>query len=252
MEHDGHRQRLRARYQHQGLAGFAPHEVLELLLTFAIPRVDTNGLAHRLLDHFGSLHGVLEANQQELEQVPGIGGQASTLITMLLPLLRMYQQEKLLPKRKITTYADLAAYCRTLYLGVGVEQFYLLCFDARIQLLATRLMADGTPAQVGVTPRQIMQELLRCNAVGAVISHNHPSGSPVPTQEDIEVTREIEALLKSVGIRLYDHVLVAGDKTYSFCANGWLDSPREALPFPQETVAADRPQRILPARSRGK
>ena len=249
MDHDGHRKRLRARYQREGLAGFAPHEVLELLLTFALPRIDTNGLAHRLVDHFGSLHGVMEASREELEQVDGIGENASTLVSMLLPLMRMYEQEKLLPRRKLSTHADLSAYCRTLYLGVGVEQFYLLCFDARLQLLATRLISDGSPVQVGITPRQIMQELLRCNAVGAVISHNHPSGSAVPSAEDVEVTREIESLLSSVGIRLYDHVLVAGSQTYSFFAHGWMKDARESTPFPQEAIAADRPQRTLPART---
>lgn len=253
MEHDGHRERLRARYEQEGLSGFAPHEVLELLLTYAIPRVNTNPQAHRLIERFGSLHGVLEASQTELEQVEGIGPRASTLITMMVPLLRAYEQEKLLPRRKLATFADLAAFCHTLYLGVNNEQFYVLCFDAKLQLLATSLIASGSPAEVNVMPRLVVQELMRHNAVGAVISHNHPSGSPLPSAEDLAMTREISSILESVGIRLYDHVLIAGSREYSFFAHGLLNGTPSVTPFPEETAqAADRPQRTLPARNHKK
>ena len=125
-EHAGHRERLRERYKREGLGGFAPHEVLELLLTYAIPRVDTNPLAHALIRRFGSLHAVMEASPAELEQVPGIGPGASTLITLLLPLLRMYEQEKLLPRKKLDTWTELTAYCRSLFLGVTEEQFTIM------------------------------------------------------------------------------------------------------------------------------
>ena len=101
MEHAGHRERLRKRYAENGFAGFAEHEILELLLTFAIPRVNTNPQAHRLIDRFGSLTGVLEADQKELQAVEGIGPQAATLLSMMLPLLREYQQKKLLPRVRL-------------------------------------------------------------------------------------------------------------------------------------------------------
>ena len=92
MDHAGHRERLRRRFDQEGLNGFAPHEALELLLTFALPRIDTNGLAHALIRRFGSLGEVLEASKAELTQVEGIGPRAATLITMMVPLLRMYEQ----------------------------------------------------------------------------------------------------------------------------------------------------------------
>ena len=232
MDHTGHRERLRLRYQREGLDGFAPHEVLELLLTYAIPRIDTNPLAHELIDRFGSLSAVMEASPAELEQVPGIGKQASTLLTMLVPVLRMYEQEKLLPRHQLTTYPDLAAYCRTLFLGSGVEQFYVLCLDAKLSLIAARCLSRGTPAEVSVQPRAVVQELIRHNAVGAVLSHNHPSGSPLPSQADINITREIQKILDSVGIRLYDHVIIAGSKNYSFYSHRMLDGQEAAAPQP--------------------
>lgn len=218
-EHAGHRNRLRSRYQREGLGGFAPHEVLELLLTYAIPRVDTNPLAHDLIKRFGSLHGVLEAAPVDLCQVPGIGETAATLISMLLPVFRMYEQEKLLPRRRLSTYAELAAYCRTLFLGENCEKFYLLCLDAKLNLIAVSLIASGTPSQVQVMPRLILQTLLRHNAVAAVLTHNHPSGSPEPSNADAEMTLEIQSILNGVGIRLVDHVIISGVRSHSVLSN---------------------------------
>lgn len=248
MEHAGHRERLRKRYAENGFSGFAEHEILELLLTFAIPRVNTNPQAHRLIDRFGSLTGVLEANQKELEAVEGIGPQASTLLTMLLPLFRVYEQQKLLPRIRLTNYADLAAYCRTLYLGVCREEFYVLSMDADMHLLAVKCIAKGTPTEVSALPRQVLEELLQNHAASAVISHNHPSGSAQPSQEDVDITIAIERLLTGVGIRLYDHVLIAGNQEYSFMRHHMLDrSFMEVVEEEDLPEAAERPQNKLPA-----
>ena len=246
--HAGHRERLRERYRREGLSGFAPHEVLELLLTYAIPRIDTNALAHGLIERFGSLGAVLEASPEELEKTPGIGPCASSLVSMLVPLFRKYEQEKLLPRQKLGTYADLAAYCRALYLGVGHEQFYVLCFDAQFKLLSACRLADGTPGEVTVAPRMVLREALRRDALGAVISHNHPSGSPFPSEEDIALTREIHQALAAASIRLYDHVIIAGSQDYSFFAHHLLEAGPAAPLFPagdaSVSLAADRPDRL--------
>lgn len=247
MEHDGHRERLRNRYRREGLGGFASHEILELLLTYAIPRVDTNPIAHRLINHFGSLHSVLEAPVEELVRVPGMGPQSALLLSLLVPVFRTYEQEKLLPQLQLGTYHKLCAYCRTLFLGCNTEMVYLLCFDAQLKLLATERVATGTPDGVSVQPRQIVSVLMRHDAVGAVISHNHPSGSPLPSQEDVDMTLQIQAVLQGVDVRLYDHVLIAGEQDFSFHCHGLLDGEavvdREGL-----SQAADRPLRQMPAR----
>ena len=119
MDHAGHRERLRRRFGQEGLNGFAPHEALELLLTYALPRVDTNGLAHALIRRFGSLGAVLEASQADLTQVEGIGPRAAALITLMLPLFRMYQQEKLKPRLCLDNYGGLSAYSRKLLRDTG-------------------------------------------------------------------------------------------------------------------------------------
>ncbi len=246
MEHAGHRERLRKRYAENGFSGFADHEILELLLTFAIPRINTNPQAHRLIDRFGSLTNVLEANQKDLEAVEGIGPQASTLLTMMLPLMREYEQKKLLPRVRLTNYADLAAYCRTLYLGVCREEFYVLSMDADMHLLAAKCIARGTPTEVSALPRHVLEELLQNHAASAVISHNHPSGSELPSQEDMDITAAIERLLAGVGIRLYDHVLIAGNREYSFLRHHMLDRSLSDEPETELPAAAERPQNMLP------
>ena len=244
--HAGHRERLRERYRREGLNGFAPHEVLELLLTYAIPRADTNGLAHGLIDRFGSLGAVLEASPEELEQTPGVGPRASSLLSMLVPVFRRYEQEKLVPRQQLATYPALASYCRSLFLGVGHEQFYVLCFDAQLKLISTCCIAEGTPGEVSVAPRVVLREAMRRDALGAVVCHNHPSGSPFPSEEDISLTRGIQQALSAAGIRLYDHVLIAGSQDYSFYAHHLLDGAPDAPLFPAARpapipLAADRP-----------
>ena len=253
MDHAGHRERLRLRFDQEGLSGFAPHEVLELLLTYAIPRIDTNGLAHALIRRFGSLSAVLEASKEELAQVEGIGPRAAALLTMMLPLLRMYEQEKLLPRLCLGNFGDLAAYCRTLFLGAGVEQFYVLCLDAKLNLLSAVLLSQGTPSEVSVQARMVVQELMRRNAMGAVLCHNHPSGSVTPSYEDVRITQEIQHILESVGIRLYDHIIISGRKHYSFNAHHLLDGGGDTAFLPAQepdALAADRPLRTLPVREK--
>ncbi len=256
MDHAGHRERLRRRFDQEGLNGFAPHEVLELLLTYAIPRVDTNGLAHALIRRFGSLGGVLEASKAELTQVEGIGNRAATLITLMVPILRLYQQEKLKPRLCLGNYGDLAAYCRTLFLGAGVEQFYVLCLDAKLNLLSAVLLSQGTPSEVSVQPRMVVQELIRRNAMGAVICHNHPSGSVTPSYEDVRITQETQHILESMGMRLYDHIVISGNKDYSFNAHHLLDEANGGAAFlpvrEPDALAADRPLCVLPVQEKDK
>lgn len=252
-EHDGHRERLRRRFEKDRLKNFSPHEILELLLTYALPRINVNPLAHQLLDHFGSLSAVLEASPAELCRIKGIGPRAATLVAMMLPLFQQYEWDKTMPRMQLDTYSQLAAYCRTLFLGASTEQFYVICLDAKLKVLATEMINSGTPLEVAVSPRLVVRELIRHNAMGAVITHNHPSGSPCPSQEDLDVTEEIRKALQSVDIRLYDHLIIADTEDFSFHRHGCLETELPIL-FPAaenaQSLAADRPQRKLPPRGK--
>lgn len=222
MEHTGHRERLRQRFWEQGLDGFAPHETLELLLTFAIPRADTNPIAHRLMAHFGSLQEVLQAHPQELMQIDGIGQHAATLVSLLLPVFRQYQKSAALPVQRLQTRQAMEAYCQSLFLGEGEESAYLLCLDARFRLLATEQLSSGTPGQVALSPRAIMRLLLRHHAAGAVITHNHPGASPQPSQADVDATCRLKELMDAVDVRLFDHIIVSSQGCCSLRQAGYL------------------------------
>ncbi len=213
--HEGHRQRLRERFEKEGLSHFQPHEILELLLTFAIPRKDTNPTAHLLLDRFGSLHGVFQADREELMKVEGVGSSASLLLSMFVPLVNAYQKSLSGKKITITDRETLKAYCVSLYSEPRNESFFVLSFDSRLQLLHASEVAKGTPDQVSVFPRTVLSTLLRHGATGCVLSHNHPAGTWEPSGEDLEMTRTLNRLLESVGITLYDHIIVAGQQGIS-------------------------------------
>ena len=250
--HEGHRERLRERLEQEGLRGFAPHEVLELLLTYAIPRGDVNPLAHALIRHFGSLSCVLEAKESELRQVSGIGPRAASLLALMLPLFQKYQMEKLAPKRQIGNVSQLLSYCYALFMGCTAEAFYVICLDGQLNVLSAECLNTGTPMEVSAAPRLVARYALRRDASGVVITHNHPSGCLTPSQEDLDVTRQIGLALASMDIRLYDYVIVGTEDAFSFRQHGLLDGERSFAPSAvraEGTLAADRPQRKLPPRA---
>ena len=230
-EHAGHRERMRERFERDsGMDSFAPHEALELLLTYAIPRKDTNPIAHRLIERFGSLHAVLEAPADELTAVPEIGQRAAQLISMMLPLFRLYENDRLKPRVTLDNFRLLRDYCGALYHGVTVEKFYLLSLDSRLKLIDARVIAEGTLDEVPVYPREIIAALLRLNAAGAVISHNHPGQTCAPSEADTRLTRRLRRVLDEIGITLHDHVIVGTDGTYSFAQAGTLNPDTEDRP----------------------
>ena len=220
--HAGHRARLRERFVQSGLAGFAPHEVLELLLTFAIPRQDVNPLAHRLIAHFGSLNRVLEASVKDLQAVPGIGQNAASLLALQLPLFRRYQQGLGEDGVSVDDQDSLKKRCQALLLGERVERFYVLALDARGRLITQRLISSGDEGETAVYPRLIAAELLRVGAAGCVLAHNHPSGLAQPSQADIQLTKALAAILAPLAITLKDHVIVAGEGVFSFLSAGLI------------------------------
>lgn len=244
MEHDGHRQRLRERFAKDRLSSFHSHEVLELLLTYAIPRRDTNPLAHKLLDHFGSLHAVFNASVEELTQVSGIGENAATLIALMLPIHKKYEESRLTQKQLLRNSQQLKECCISLFRGIENERIHVLSLNSQLELLGTDLIGEGTPSQVPVFPRAVVSALLRRRATGAVLTHNHPGGRLMPSQQDVDMTETIAQTLSSLDIRLYDHVLVSGEEAFSFRDNGLLlfDSDTDAIP----SYAANRQNQLPP------
>lgn len=213
--HEGHRQRLRERFRQDGLEGFAPHEVLELLLFYTRARGNVNPLAHRLLEIFGSLKGVLEAPVEQLSAVEGVGEETASLLAMMVPLFRRYELCLCEETRRLRNYKEVMEYCRALLTGLRKERFYVICVSSRMKLLGQRIIAEGDLTEVMAYPRLVVETALNQNAYGVILCHNHPGGEAVPSIGDVDVTRELETMLAKLGISLLDHVIIADSSTYS-------------------------------------
>lgn len=220
-EHDGHRSRLRERFETEGLDGFQAHEVLELLLTYVIPRQDTNPIAHRLLERFGSLRAVLEAEPRELADVPGMGEKSAAFIGMIVPVMRRYEKEKTKDRPVLDRVSKLKEYCSALLAGEREEKLYLLCMDASLKVISHAMLAKGTVNGISVFSRQVAAEAVRRNATGVVLVHNHPSGGTEPSNEDLSFTADCARALNALDIRLYDHLIV-GDECVSLREKGLI------------------------------
>jgi len=213
--HDGHRLRLKDRFNKTGLQGFAEHEMLELILFYAIPRQDTNSIAHRLIQRFGNLNRVLSADVQDLIQVPGIGENSALLIHLFFEISKYHFSQIFRPKT-VETAEKAAKYILTLLHGKINENFYLVCLDANHRIIHEELMCEGSIDSLPIYPRKIAATALRRNAASVIIAHNHPAGDPRPSKADIQTTLDIVQALASLGIQLSDHIIVAGDEYYCF------------------------------------
>lgn len=221
-EHAGHRQRMRERFFTQGLDGFAAHEILELILMFAIPQKNVNPLAHRLLEHFGSLHAVLEADVKELVKVEGIGEYAATLLSLFAHVDRQLEKSRSAERKKLNSRAASKAHCRGLLAGLRQEHLYLVCMNAQMEVVQNALIARGTLNEVPAYPRMVAEAALRANAHSVVLCHNHPGGSIIPSQQDLEMTDNLNHLLSRLDIMLADHVIVADDEALSLLECGLM------------------------------
>ena len=212
--HSGHRDRMRAKFLQQGLEGFQEHEMLELTLFYALPRVNTNEVAHRLLQRFGSLADVLNADYHALRDVKGMGESSAMLLTLIAQLSRQYR----LSARKdltLNTFDATCAYFKDIYLGEPEEQLRLACLDDRLRLMSCGVVSEGAPSSVPVHMRRLVEYALQQKSELVVLAHNHPNGTAMPSPEDIAATQKIFNVLKSVGIRLADHIIVAGEQAVS-------------------------------------
>ncbi len=222
--HDGHRQRMKERFLQEGLDHFSDIQVLELLLFYCIPRQDTNLIAHGLLEHFGSLSQVLEAPVEELCKVSGIGQSAAVLLSMVLPINRAYEKNRMENMKILPKITDCGAYMVPKFYGKRNETVFLLCLDAKCKVLGCREMGEGSVNSAGVPVRRIVETALGLNASTVVLAHNHPSGLALPSGEDVQSTYRVAAALNAVDIALADHIVVA-DGDYVSMAQSGLYSP---------------------------
>lgn len=210
--HKNHRQRLKKRFLEQGIEGFDDHNMLELLLFYAIPRRDTNEIGHRLINHFGSISAVFDAPIEELSAIEGMG-ENSALFLKLMPAIAKRYLTDVGSDVYIATSHDAGKYFLPLYIGEKEECVYVACLDAKAKLIKCELIHRGSFNSVEISIRKIAQVALFCNATGVIISHNHPGGVALPSETDNYTTEKIKNGLESLNIELFDHIVV-GDKDY--------------------------------------
>jgi DNA repair protein RadC len=224
--HAGHRQRVRNRFAREGMESFEDHQILELILFYAIPRGDTNLIGHRLLKHFGRLSAVFDARISDLQQVPGVGEQAAVLINTLPALMRRYHIDRIVRDAPILNSAEaVSQYLKPLMAGRTREVFYVLCLDSRLRVKFPAQIAQGTVKDAYVHPREVVEAALAHNASAVVLAHNHPSGHLAPSQADHSLTRQLVNVLGIIDINVLDHVIIADDDSYSFAEMGVLPKP---------------------------
>ena len=225
--HDGHRQRLRERFLREGLDNFDELQVLELLLFYCVPRQDTNPMAHALLERFGSLAQVLEADPAELRKVPGIGDNAATFLALVMSASRYYQVNKASSAVILPTIEQCGKYLLHRFHGRRNETVFLLCLDAKCKVLCCKEVGEGSVNSAGISIRRIVEVALGANASTVVLAHNHPSGLALPSGEDVQTTRRIAAALSAVEVRLADHIVVADDDFVSLAQSGYYHPEEE-------------------------
>ena len=204
----GHRSRLRERFKKAGRQAFADHELLELLLAYAIPRKDTKLLAKRLIEQFGSFASVIDQPRERLIEIDGIGDQASIFLSTVRASLTRYLEQKVEKTKTIAKPEDVAEFLRVQLGANQRECLMILCLNDANRLVHHDTIIEGTVNKAPFYPREIIKTALVHNATGLIMVHNHPSGDPTPSENDHRITGIMEELVKEFNITFHDHLIV--------------------------------------------
>ncbi len=214
--HDGHRERLRENYLEAGIKGKSEHQILELLLTYAVPRVDVNPIAHELMNKFGSISAVFDADVSELVKFKGITEYGAVLLKLIPDLFPVYFESKYKGKIQLKTAGQIKEYMIPKLAGETKEVFYILCFDTHMNLIRAMRHNEGTPNRASLNLASMVADVINTGATQLVLVHNHLSGNVQFSQEDIKATNVIIDAFHNIGIRVHDHLIFSGDKVSAF------------------------------------
>jgi DNA repair protein RadC len=214
-----HRKRLRERFRKSGVDGLHNYELVELLLTYAIPRKDLKPLAKDLVKRFEGFSGVFDASIEELEAEAGLGLRSATLIHLVKEILGAYLAEQLERREALSSPQAVIDFARVKLAGLPHEAFMVIYLNVKNEVLRHEVLHEGTVDRAVVYPRRIVEAALANHAAGLILVHNHPSGDPDPSSDDKRLTRSIAEAARTVDIRVIDHVIVGKSGYYSFNEN---------------------------------
>ncbi len=216
----GHRQRIREKFAAGGLDHFLDHETLELLLTYCIARRDTKPTAWALVRRFGSLAAVLDASVEELCRIDGMGVQSAQFLKLIRAVFKKYSLEEVKQKITVRTPEQVLEYCKASLAGNADECLELIFLSVRNTIIGTEVVSQGSLDRVSVSPRKIVERALAAKAAALILVHNHPSGDPTPSMEDVVLTKEVARAAALLGITVHDHIIIGKGAHYSLKANG--------------------------------
>ena len=242
--HKGHRQRLRENFLRSGGEGMPDHVLLELLLTYAIPRTDVNPLAHRLINTFGSLSGVFQASPEALQAVEGMGEGSVTFIKALVVcgqrcLRQYYTQGKRL---NLLNLEEACRFALAEAVGDKYETLRIICLDSKFQLINAKAIDEGNTTSVAADPRRIIEAALLSKAHAFILTHNHPSGDVRPSDADIHIARKIRDAAETINLKVVDQLILGHGAAYSFDRNvvQVFSSPTTSFPLTLDEYTARR------------
>ena len=219
---EGHRQRLRDKFLKSGLDGFHDYEIIELLLTLGTPRKDCKSIAKKALKEFGSLKEVLEANPNELKSIKGIGDNNVFGLKIDQAVARRYLADRIIDKEFVRSADEVMAYLKHSLRDKNREAFLVIYLNGRNQILKMEELFKGTLTTSAVYPREVVKRALDNNAAALVFVHNHPSGNPNPSQDDLTITKKLKEAAKAIDVSIHDHLIIAGNEVYSFADHGLI------------------------------
>ena len=217
-----HRQRLRRRFVEGGAQAMPDYELLELVLFRALPRQDVKPLARRLIDAFGDFNRVLSANIKELQAIDGVGEAVAVELKIIEAAAQRLSRAKVMQRHVVSSWDALLDYCHTTMAHRSTEQFRILFLNTKNVIIADEEQGKGTIDHVPVYPREVVKRALELNAAALILVHNHPSGDPTPSQADIQMTHQIDAAAKALGLTVHDHLIIGKSCELSFRAAGLL------------------------------
>ena len=220
-----HRKRLRERFRKSGTEGMHDYEMLELLLTYAIPRKDVKPFAKELIKRFGSLSGVLDADQKEIEEVARIGPISSTLIRLVKEVCSAYLAEKMKDKNVLSSPQAVLDFARVKLAGLPHEAFMVIFLNTKNRVMDYKIIQEGTVDRAVIYPRRMVEEALARHAASLILVHNHPSGDSEPSPEDKQLTRALMDAARTIDLRVLDHIIVGKEGYCSFLESRLMPVP---------------------------
>ena len=244
--HANHRERLQNQVFLSNLSNMSEFQVLEYILTFSILRQDTNPLAHKLIDEFGSLYNVLDADYSSLMKIKGVGKKTAMMLNSLRKIFYYYRESKSEKTNYIlNTPTKIMDFFKDFLESKPNEEFYIACLNGKSELIKVEKLSTGDANSISLSTRMISEIALKHNASMVIIGHNHPQGDPYPSYEDFNATSKIVEILSIFNVPVVDHIIVGKNECYSFSTSGNLEEIKTELKKSKRPEMASRIMNLI-------